>query len=116
MSVVARTTWAVVSTTGECGLSGATWEPNISSSDVAVTVINGVVTLSASVPHFAEKLAIERAIQRVEGVKVIIEELEVNLAGFTNTPIRRSPQPWRLFSSGMSGCQVMSRQPSKKAG
>ena len=34
-----------------------------------------------SVPHYAEKQAAERAAQRVEGVKAIVEELEVNLTG-----------------------------------
>ena len=57
------------------------WEPTVTASDISVTTKNGVVTLSGSVPHFAEKCAAERATQRVEGVKAIAEEMEVNLSG-----------------------------------
>jgi osmotically-inducible protein OsmY len=54
------------------------WEPTISSTNVIVTAKNGVVTLSGTVPHYAEKSAAERATQRVEGVMAIAEELEVH--------------------------------------
>lgn len=43
--------------------------------------MKGVVTLSGTVPFFAEKWAAERATRRVEGVKAIAEEIEVNLTG-----------------------------------
>jgi osmotically-inducible protein OsmY len=54
------------------------WEPTISSTNINVVTNNGVVTLSGTVPHYAEKSAAERATQRVEGVKAIAEELEVH--------------------------------------
>lgn len=57
------------------------WEPTVTSDDINVTAEKGIVTLSGSVPHYAQKRAAERATQRVEGVKVIAEELEVNLVG-----------------------------------
>jgi osmotically-inducible protein OsmY len=57
------------------------WEPTVSSTDINVVAKDGVVTLSGTVPTYAEKWAAERATQRVEGVKAIAEELEVNLAG-----------------------------------
>ncbi|BBO34247.1 hypothetical protein PLANPX_3859 [Lacipirellula parvula] len=57
------------------------WEPTVTATDISVSVKDGVVTLSGSVPHFAEKRAAERATQRVEGVKAIVEEMEVNLSG-----------------------------------
>ncbi len=57
------------------------WEPTVTSSDINVATHNGVVTLSGTVPHYAEKRAAERATQRVEGVKAIAEEMEVNLTG-----------------------------------
>ena len=57
------------------------WEPTVTLSDINVATHNGVVTLSGSVPHYAEKTAAERATQRVEGVKAIAEEMEVNLTG-----------------------------------
>ena len=57
------------------------WEPTVTSSDINVAAHDGVVTLSGTVPHYAEKWAAERATQRVEGVKAIAEEMEVNLTG-----------------------------------
>lgn len=57
------------------------WEPTLHAADIAVIAKDGVVTLSGSVPHYAEKQAAERAVQRVEGVKAIAEDLQVNLSG-----------------------------------
>jgi osmotically-inducible protein OsmY len=57
------------------------WEPTVTSTAVTVAARDGVVTLSGSVPYYAEKLAAERAAQRVLGVKAIAEELEVSLFG-----------------------------------
>jgi len=57
------------------------WEPTVTSTDINIVVDKGVVTLSGTVPYYAEKWAAERATQRVEGVKAIAEELEVNLIG-----------------------------------
>lgn len=62
------------------------WEPTIDATDIKVGTKDGVVTLSGSVPHYAEKKAAERATQRVEGVKAIAEELEVNLTGIHKRP------------------------------
>jgi osmotically-inducible protein OsmY len=55
------------------------WESTVTAIDIKVAAHNGVVTLSGSVPHYAEKGAAERAAQRVEGVKAIAEEMDVNL-------------------------------------
>ncbi len=57
------------------------WDPTVTSTDINVATKKGVVTLSGSIPHYAEKWAAERATQRVSGVKAIAEELEVNLTG-----------------------------------
>jgi len=57
------------------------WEPSVTSSDIKVDTQNGVVMLSGTVPHYAEKWAAERATQRVEGVRAIAEEIEVHLVG-----------------------------------
>ncbi len=57
------------------------WDPSVTMSDISITTHDGVVTLSGSVPAYAEKAAAERATQRVEGVKAIAEELEVNPSG-----------------------------------
>ena len=70
------------------------WEPTVTASDISVSAKNGIVTLSGSVPHYAEKWAAERATQRVEGVKAIAEEMEVNLMESISARIRTLPQPW----------------------
>ena len=57
------------------------WEPSVTASDINIATHDGVVTLSGTVPHYAEKLAAERATQRVEGVKAIAEEMEVHPTG-----------------------------------
>jgi osmotically-inducible protein OsmY len=57
------------------------WEPTVTSKDINVATKDGVVTLSGTVPHFAEKRAAERVAQRVEGVKAIAQEMEVHLTG-----------------------------------
>jgi osmotically-inducible protein OsmY len=55
------------------------WEPSINASHVGVAVQDGVVTLTGHLSTFAEKYAIERAVQRVQGVKAIAVELDVKL-------------------------------------
>ena len=57
------------------------WEPTVTPTDINVAAKDGVVTLSGTVPHYAEKGAAERATRRVEGVKAIAEEMEVHLLG-----------------------------------
>jgi osmotically-inducible protein OsmY len=46
-----------------------------------VAVENGVVTLTGHVASYAEKIAAERAVERVNGVKAIAQEIEVRYAG-----------------------------------
>ncbi len=55
------------------------WDPSINPSHVGVTAADGVVTLSGHLNTFAEKYAVERAVQRVQGVKAIAMELDVKL-------------------------------------
>lgn len=55
------------------------WEPSINASDIGVAVKDGIVTLSGSVPSYAEKRAAERAALRVSGVKGVAEEIKVRL-------------------------------------
>lgn len=56
------------------------WDPSINAAHVGVTAKSGVVTLTGHLETFAEKHAIERAVQRVEGVKAVAVELDVRLA------------------------------------
>lgn len=55
------------------------FEPSIDSADIGVAAESGVVTLSGHVPSFAQKLAVERAVWRVKGVKAVAQEIEVRL-------------------------------------
>ena len=57
------------------------YDPCVTSSEIGVSAANGVVTLNGTVPTYAEKLAAERAAQRVQGVKAIAEEIQVKLKG-----------------------------------
>ena len=56
------------------------WEPAVDHADIGVAVNDGVVTLSGYVKNFAEKLAAEKAVRRVAGVRAIAEEIKVRLA------------------------------------
>jgi osmotically-inducible protein OsmY len=55
------------------------WDPSINASHVGVAAADGVVTLTGHLNTYAEKYAIERAVQRVQGVKAIAIELDVKL-------------------------------------
>ena len=57
------------------------WEPCVTATEIGVAVNNGDVTLSGTVPTFAEKFAAERATRRVAGVKAIAEEIQVTPFG-----------------------------------
>ena len=55
------------------------WEPSVNATHVGVAAADGVVTLTGHLNTYAEKYAIERAVQRVQGVKAIAVELDVKL-------------------------------------
>ena len=55
------------------------FEPSIDSPNIGVTVDGGVVTLAGHVPTYTQKLAAERAVGRVQGVKAIAQEIEVRI-------------------------------------
>jgi osmotically-inducible protein OsmY len=58
------------------------WEPRISDPDaIGVAVRDGAVTLTGSVPSYAEKLAATEAAERVYGVKAVASDLKVKLPG-----------------------------------
>lgn len=56
------------------------WDPTVTSTDISVAVKDGIVTLSGTAPHYVQKWAAERATQRVDGVKAIVESIEVRLS------------------------------------
>jgi osmotically-inducible protein OsmY len=55
------------------------WDPKIKSTDIGVTVKDGVVTLSGFVSTFWELDAAEKAAKRVYGVRGVANDLEVKL-------------------------------------
>lgn len=55
------------------------FEPTISPSHITLAVHEGIVTLKGAVSHYAEKRKAERAVRGIEGVKGIVNDLEVNL-------------------------------------
>ncbi len=57
------------------------FEPSTTSAQIGVSAANGVVTLSGTVATYAEKWAVERAAERVQGVKGIAEEITIKLKG-----------------------------------
>jgi osmotically-inducible protein OsmY len=56
------------------------WDPAINASAIGVAVKDGVVTLSGHLDTYAEKVAVERALRRVVGVKAIALELDIRLS------------------------------------
>jgi len=58
-------------------LNELAWDPTFDATHIGVAADNGVVTLTGHVSTYAEKLAAERAAQRVTGVRGIAEEIEV---------------------------------------
>jgi len=55
------------------------WEPLVKSTEIGVSVKEGVVALSGFVDSYAKKYDAERAAKRVAGVKAVVNELEVKL-------------------------------------
>jgi len=55
------------------------WDPSINATRVGVAVNHGVVLLTGHLDTFGEKQAVEKAVQRVAGVKAIAVELDVKL-------------------------------------
>ena len=53
------------------------FEPSLDAANIGVAVEDGVVTLTGHVGSYAEKIAAEKVVQRVKGVRAIAEEIEV---------------------------------------
>jgi osmotically-inducible protein OsmY len=57
------------------------WEPRISEREISVAVKGGVVTLSGSVPSYADRYMAESIVEGFAGVKAIANDLKVKLPG-----------------------------------
>src|ERR1700738_5350646 len=62
------------------------WGPKIRSSDIAVAVKDGVVTLSGYVSSYWEKDAAEKAVKRVYGVRGVANDIQVKLSTMRTDP------------------------------
>ena len=57
------------------------WQPSVDEASIGVSVKDGIVTLTGHVRTYAEKMAAERAVMRIRGVKALASELQVTLPG-----------------------------------
>ncbi len=57
------------------------WDPSIRNEDIAIAVKDGVVTLAGTVDTFMQRYAAQRAVERVNGVAGIANDLAVKLPG-----------------------------------
>ncbi|MGV8918851.1 MAG: BON domain-containing protein [Pseudomonas sp.] len=55
------------------------FQPHIDAAAIGVAVENGVVSLTGHVATFAEKIAAERAVKSVKGVRAVAEEIAVHI-------------------------------------
>ena len=60
-------------------LAELVWDARIGEKEIGVAAKDGVVTLTGSVATYAEKLAAERAVERVAGVKAVANDLTVKI-------------------------------------
>jgi osmotically-inducible protein OsmY len=62
------------------------WNPDIDATDIAVSVKNGVVTLSGFVRSYGQKYEAEQTAKRVNGVTAVANDIEVRLPVFNQRP------------------------------
>jgi osmotically-inducible protein OsmY len=62
------------------------WDPKVTSSDIGVTVKDGVVTLTGFVHSYFEKDAAEKSAKRVYGVRGVANDIEVRLSTSRTDP------------------------------
>ena len=55
------------------------WDPTIDASALAATAAEGVVTLTGFIDSYAGKLAAERAVKRIRGVRAVANDIVVRL-------------------------------------
>lgn len=57
------------------------FEPSIDAANIGVAVENGIVTLTGHVGSYTERMAAEKAAQKVRGVRGVVEEIKVRFGG-----------------------------------
>jgi osmotically-inducible protein OsmY len=61
------------------------WEPLLNAAEIGVTAKNGVITLTGVVDSFAKKAEAEEAARKVDGVKAVVEEIEIKFGSWDKT-------------------------------
>ena len=59
------------------------FDPSINAANIGVAMENGIVTLTGHVGSFTERVAAEKAAQKVRGVRGVVEEIQVRFGGET---------------------------------
>jgi osmotically-inducible protein OsmY len=62
------------------------WDPDIDSTDIAVAVKDGVVTLTGFVPSYAMKFQAEADAKRIAGVVAVANDIEVRVPALDQRP------------------------------
>jgi osmotically-inducible protein OsmY len=62
------------------------WDPSIKSTDIALSVKNGVVTLAGFVSNYTQKFQAEADVKRVTGVTGVANDIEVRLPAIDKKP------------------------------
>lgn len=79
------------------------WDPAIANAAaIGVEVVDGIVTLAGHLNSYSEKLAAERAVERVAGVKGIALDIDISLPGasrHTDTDIATAAADALLWDS-----------------
>jgi osmotically-inducible protein OsmY len=57
------------------------WQPSVDEASIGVSVKDAIVTLTGHARTYAEKIAAERAVMRIKGVKALASGLQVSLPG-----------------------------------
>lgn len=56
------------------------WQPFLKSSNIGVSVKDGIVTLSGMVDNYAQKIDAEKAVKKVTGVRAIAEDIQIGVS------------------------------------
>jgi osmotically-inducible protein OsmY len=55
------------------------WQPFLQAANIGVSVKDGIVTLSGTVDTYSQKVAAERAVKKVAGVRAVAEEIQIGV-------------------------------------
>jgi osmotically-inducible protein OsmY len=62
------------------------WQPGLDTTDIAISVRNGVVTLAGFVHHYSDKYTAEVAAKRVVGVVAVANDIDVGIPTMDERP------------------------------